>query len=187
MSEWGPTIALCISLIGSAYILTWKGFFTGYGSKKGGNRADSEDLPLTLNQLRKQKHEDMKREQALDIMRAYGTLLEACADLFRTGYRRPKNLVSDNIIDVDADQRKAAWDTASDKFQAGLTTFWQLEQIARLIFPEAIWKQMDVLKKAFIAFRSGMYDDVSEFGNLYSDLENKQEVLSKRLKDELQI
>ena len=187
MSDWGPTIAVCASLLGSAYILTWKGFFTGYGSKKGGNRADNEDLPLTLNQLRKEKHEDMKREQALDIMRAYGTLRESCGALFRSGYRRNQRLISDNIIDVTADEKKAAWDAASDKFQAGLTTFWQLEQIARLVFPKSICVQMDAVKNAFVAFRTGMYDDITQFNDLYTDLEKKQEELSKSLKAELQI
>jgi hypothetical protein len=186
MTAW-QALGICVSLIVGAIIISWKSFFTGYGNTIGTNLATSHDIALVLDNLRKQRHEDMKRDAALDIMRVYGTLLEASLALFSTAHGRPSALARQTFIEVDEKKEEAKWDAASAKFQAGMTQFWQQEQIARLIFPESIQKQLEVLKDAFLNLRARTYEDAGHFHSLHRDLTTEQENLSKMIRAELQI
>ena len=96
----------------------------------------------------------MKRGAALDIMRAYGTLLQASLALF--GVASDRNLFQ-HRLDVTNEMRDKSsekHDVAYQKYQTAMTTFWQLEQIARLIFPQSICEKMAVVKDAFVVLPS---------------------------------
>ena len=164
-----------------------EGVLGSYGQTRGKNLADRHDVTLLLDELRKQKHEDMKREAALDIMRAYGTLLQASLALF--GVASDRNLFQ-HRLDVTNEMRDKSsekHDVAYQKYQTAMTTFWQLEQIARLIFPQSICEKMAVVKDAFNEFTVETYQNNTKFTPLYDALVKKQEELSIAIKAELQI
>lgn len=203
---WWQVIGLCLSLIVSAIIIAWKGFFKKYGETTGDLLSMKHNIDLILEQqkrttevtetikselsdrsLAKQRREEMKRDAALDIMRAYGSLLEASYKLFDVSLNNPIKNLPDDIIDMNARDRDEKWKVASDKFQAHMTTLWQLEQIAKLIFSETIQKQIDSVKKSFNSLRDDVYENATNFLGAHGRLKAEQEKLSVAIKAELEI
>jgi hypothetical protein len=87
----------------SALIVSWEGFFfSAYGQKRGETLATKHDIDLVLEQLEKatkltenirseiisdksiakQRHEDIKRDAALDVMRIEGEFEHVLNSLF---------------------------------------------------------------------------------------------------------
>jgi len=52
MTTW-QAVGICGSLIVSALIVSWKGFFSAYGQKRGETLATKHDIDLVLEQLEK--------------------------------------------------------------------------------------------------------------------------------------
>jgi hypothetical protein len=164
-----------------------EGFFTGYGQKRGENLATQHDIAMVLDQLRRQRHEDMKREAALDIMRVYGTLLQASFALFQVAASRAILQHQPDLNNVMRQKSSDDWESAYKQFQDGMKTFWQLEQMARLIFPTNICNQMKIVKDAFQELVTKTYENTGAFDPLHKALEAKQQELSNAIKAELQI
>jgi hypothetical protein len=194
-------ILWALSIIAALFI----GAAKSYMGEKGKNLATKEDLQDVVDQVKvvtrtteqirtelseatwsKQRHWDLKRDTALEIMRAYGTLLEISYDLFTSTIGRPKAIVGEAYLPVDP-KHQAAWDAASARFQKQLTHLWELEQITSLIFPENISKQFATLKGTFLELRSGTYEDSTKFFPLIRKLEEDQKILGELIKADLNV
>jgi hypothetical protein len=68
-----------------------------------------------------------------------------------------------------------------------MTQFWQLEQIAKLIFPRNVSEKMEIVKRAFGEYVGGIYGDDRKFIPLMDAIVAKQEELSKTIRAELPI
>lgn len=187
-------ILWALSIIVALFI----GAAKSYMGEKGKNLATKEDIEkltrvqeeikkeLSEDTWSKQRHWDLKRDTALEIMRAYGTLLEISYDLFTSTIGRAKAIVGEGYSPTDP-KHQAAWDAASARFQKQLTHIWELEQITSLIFPENIGKQFVTLKGTFLELGSGTYEDSAKFFPLIRKLEEDQKILGELIKADLNV
>jgi hypothetical protein len=131
---------------------------------------------------KEKRYEDM-RTTAVEIMKSYGTLLRASSELFAA-----KGLANVSEVTGTQELKKQAsekWDLAYQKFSDAMTTFWQLEEIAKLFFPERIWAKMENTKNAFNKLVTETYENNLRFNPLYEELKVKQLELSSALRTEL--
>jgi hypothetical protein len=203
MQTW-MGISILIVLAANIIVLVFSSFFKGYGQKKGENLATKEDLKGVVEQVKavtrtteeikseisgeswaKQRHWDIKRDTAMDIMRVYGRLQEASANLFEAAsYRDMAQHLTSQEVNAKAAQKH---ETAYKQFQAAMTTFWQLEEIARLIFSTKVYEKMDIVKRAFNKLAAALFEDNGKFDPLFEELRAKQEDLATTIRAELGI
>jgi hypothetical protein len=120
-------------------------------------------------------------------MRVYGTLLEASAELFATEGDN-KRLAYQTDVKPEVKEKVAlAYDAANKKFRSSMTTFWQLEEIARLIFSNRVVEKMAVVKDAFNEMAVEVIQDNRKLDSLFETLRVKQEDLAKTIRTELEI
>jgi hypothetical protein len=184
----------------------WRGLVGKYGEKSGELLAIERNLDLVLNEqqktteiteqiktdladksVAKQKHDEMKRATALDIMRVYGNLLEASAALFGAEGDLKRLGFQLDVKPEVREKRSLAYDEANKKFRSSMTVFWQLEEITRLIFSNTVVEKMKTVKDAFNEMAVEVIQDNRKLDSLFDALRVKQDDLAKTLRVELEI
>jgi hypothetical protein len=69
--------------------------------------------------LSKQKHDDMKRETALEMMRVFGTMQEAAVNLYDAIFALNRLPNQPHLSDEERQKTKLKYDVAYKQFQAG--------------------------------------------------------------------
>jgi hypothetical protein len=164
MTTW-QAVGICGSLIVSALIVSWKGFFSAYGQKRGETLATKHDIDLVLEQLEKatkltenirseisdksiakQRHKDIQRDAALDVMRIEGEFEQVLNSLFfleqgMETAREKNNLTL--LRTYNADFQKEY-----DSYVRTITKFWQARAMLGLVFSDAVVKKMGNVQTA---------------------------------------
>ncbi len=203
----GATVVAVAPVVYGVATKAMDNYMEGYAKKKGETLATKEDLEEISRQLEKttrvaeetkaqvtdksvakQKNDEMKRAAALEIMRMFGTMQQAAVS-FYDGMVAVNRL--GNIVDPSEETRKEAREkyiAGNKQFQDGLTTLWQLEQVARVVFPtQVVHEKVGVLKRGFIGFRGGVTGDDRQFEPLLDAINLKQQDLADAIKAQLDI
>jgi hypothetical protein len=152
----------------------------------------SEEIKSNISQRdwSKQQRWDMQRDVAVEVMRLYGSMLRSISQLFEiTVYR-------DAIVDGKIEATKERAKQIEDEYQAArettlthLTTYWQLEEVCRLVFTDKVQKYMAAIKDEYKKTGDSIWahemDDMKKLGRALEALSEKQDGLSKSMREEL--
>ena len=132
----------------------------------------------------------MQREFAVDVMRLYGSMLRSISQLWElTIYR-------DAIVDRTMDATKEHANKIEDEYMAArettlthLTSYWQLEEVCRLVFSEDVLKRMAAVKDEYKNLGDSIWahemEKMEKLGSALDALDAKQDALSKSMREEL--
>jgi len=143
---------------------------------------------LTEETWAKQRHWELKRDTAIEIMRLFGSLLEGSRNVFEAAIKKRQ---ADAGGDPDSKAKASKqYEDSYVHFAAAMTMYWQQEEIAKLVFSAPISEKIGVLKRKFQAlvaeyYQAGGMSPRSEA--LYVELQAAKEELAKALRLELQI
>jgi hypothetical protein len=99
---------------------------------------------LSDKSFSKQRHWDIKRDAALEIMRMQGTLYETIGHLWQA--RDIHYRAELQNIKKDEEAALASYNATLKVLNPIMTSFWQLEEVARLVFSASIYEKMETLK-----------------------------------------
>jgi hypothetical protein len=194
--------------IGWALSILAAGFFGGYlhayMSKKGEFRAETENLPKAVEHTEKtteaveavrakfgdkshakQRRDDKRLDTSMEIMQLFGTMKQVALDYF-VGIVAMNRLQF--MVDPPEVLRNSAIEqseSAMQRSQALLVQLWQLEETTKLIFSEEVHKKLGAVAHAFNQIRAEVYKDSRNFDPLLKTLAERQEEVSKVIKEEL--
>ena len=137
----------------------------------------------------KQRHWDMQREVAVEIMRLFGNMLRAASRLSELEVYYVA--ITDRKKDAnkeDADKIREEYGSAREVTLAHLTTYWQLEEVSRLVFSDNVQSRMAAVKNDYQKLTASIWAhevDNMKLGDGLKSLLAKQDALSKAIRIEL--
>lgn len=145
----------------------------------------SEEIKSKI--LGRQRLWELKRETALDIMRAGGKLREELLKLWIiSGHAtRHEKVVGFTTIKIMDDKDMAAWDAMVEQYRGEETVVWQLQQIAALAFPIGVCEQLERVRDTCSKIRLEIYTDPDSYLKRAKDLKLEQDKLAQMIKDDL--
>jgi hypothetical protein len=136
----------------------------------------------------KQRHWELKRDTAVELMRLFGTLFEKSLDIFKAaGGQRYADESNNSDRKLEARARGTA---AFDAFMAEMAKFWQQEQIAKLIFPAEVHQKLENLKGMLSKFAGETSEgagDAARYKESFERITETQEDLARTLRRDLKI
>jgi hypothetical protein len=206
IETWQAVLVMVIGAL-NVVALLFNSFFKSYAEKKGENLATKEDLKDVVDQVKRvtltteeikseisqrdwseQRSWDMKRDTAIDIMKTYGTLLQTSIALLEAAVREERAYETG---DQDNKRRMhAEYAAAYKEYAAAMAFFWQVEEIAKLIFSTEVAADLNTVKESFNAVVVRIVDNAREAArsdSLFKDLRKQQEALSRAIRGELDL
>jgi hypothetical protein len=175
MQKW-TIAAFLISAAINVLVLVFAAFFKAYGTKKGENLATKEDLQDVLDQVKavtrtteeiktelsektwsKQRHWDMKRDAALDVMKIFGEMEQILNNVFHIG--NPETIARSKQSVVLANDHIQDYRNALDQYLAAIRKFWQASDTIALVFSTEVSKHMDAVQNALARLAALLGDD----------------------------
>jgi hypothetical protein len=206
IETWQAILVMVVGVL-NVVALIFNAFFKSYAEKKGENLATKEDVKYIIAQVKQvtstteeiksqfskrdwseQRTWEMKRDTAIDIMKTYGTLLQTSIALFEAAVR-------DEVAfrKRDEEEKKltsAEYDAAYKEYSAAIAFFWQVEEIAKLIFSSDVAKAMKTVKDSFTALAVKIVDNATAAAStesLFTDVYMNQTALSEAIRTELKL
>jgi hypothetical protein len=136
----------------------------------------------------RQRFWELKRETALDIMRAEGKLREELLKLFIISDHaaREDKVVGYETIKLWSDAKdKDEWNNIVEQYRNDDTVFWQLQHIAALAFPSAICEQLERIRDTYSNIRVEIYSSPKSYFKRIEDLKVEQDKLAQMIRDDL--
>jgi hypothetical protein len=168
-------------------------YFGPYLKKKGENLATKEDLQLIVDQVSavtktteeinaqisnevwdRQKRWEMKKEAAIDVMKATSALRHA---LFKLG-----ELSSDPRLGDEAREARA-----ESRFREGLEMFMQAEAIAALVCNKTVHAHMKPLMKSAFDVGDALENDKLKSDEKVAEFRGRLTMLQAAIRDDLGI
>ena len=145
----------------------------------------SEEIKSKI--LGRQRLWELKRETALDIMRAGGKLREELLKLWIiSGHAtRHEKVVGFTTIKIMDDKDAAAWTAIVEQYRGEVTVVWQLQQIAALAFPIGVCEQLERVRDTYSKIRMEIFTDPDSYLKREEDLKLEQNKLAQMIKDNL--
>ena len=192
---------------GRNHLCYWRSFVGKYGEKGGELLAMKHNIELILDQQKKtteltetikteisdkslarQRHEEMKRDTALEIMQLFGTLQEAALDMHNAIY-------SLNRIQFDLNASEERKKKTHDDYECARKQLAGRNDKALAVAADSkigisnyyLRRRIEALKLAVHAFWGGIYGDDSKFVPLMEAVNAREEELLNSIKTELQI
>jgi hypothetical protein len=175
MQTW-TIAAFLISAAINVLVLVFAAFFKAYGTKKGENLATKEDLQNVLEQVKavtrtteeiktelsektwsKQRHWDMKRDAALDVMKIFGEMEQILNNVFHI--RNPETIARSKQTVELANDHIQDYKNALDQYLAGIRKFWQARESVALVFSIEVSKHMNAVQNALAQLAALLGDD----------------------------
>jgi len=88
------------------------------------------------------------------------------------------------------DKARVGYDSANRTYDATMTIYWQVQEIARLVFSDTVFQRVKNVKQGFEALTAEMIAEggVSlKFNDLFDELQDKQKALAESMRAELEI
>src|ERR1700722_320823 len=164
MQTW-TIAAFLISAAINVLVLVFAAFLKAYGTKKGENLATKEDLQNVLEQVKavtrtteeiktdlsekawsKQRHWDMKRDAALDVVKIFGEMEQILNNVFHI--RNPETITRSKQTVELANDHIQDNKNALDQYLAAIRKFWQAKETVALVFSIEVSKHMNAVQNA---------------------------------------
>ncbi|HEY7402806.1 MAG TPA: hypothetical protein VIB39_04755 [Candidatus Angelobacter sp.] len=139
----------------------------------------------------KQRQREMQREVAVEVMRLFGTMLRGASQLWEmtTYYDAVVAEKRGGATKEQAQKFEEEWQAAREETLTHVTTYWQLEEVCRLVFSEAFRSCMAAVKDEYSQLTASIsahkVDSTEKLGKGLNALIAKQDVLSNALRSEL--
>jgi hypothetical protein len=136
---------------------------------------------------KRQKFWELKRDTAVEIMRLFGSQREAAIGMY-DALKIVNRLQGEAAPSPEQKQKaQAKHDSAQKQFQAGITQLWQLQNIARLVFPIGVYQKMEAVQSAMSELIGDVYGNNQNFISLMNQIVEKQENASIAIRQELKV
>ena len=175
MQTW-TIAAFLISAAINVLVLVFAAFLKAYGTKKGENLATKEDLQNVLEQVKavtrtteeiktdlsekawsKQRHWDMKRDAALDVVKIFGEMEQILNNVFHI--RNPETITRSKQTVELANDHIQDNKNALDQYLAAIRKFWQAKETVALVFSIEVSKHMNAVQNALAQLAALLGDD----------------------------
>lgn len=213
MNTFYINVVWLLSILGALFI---GGYLKSYFSKKGENLATKEDIEkltrvqeeikaeLSERTWSKQRHWDLKRDTALEVMRVFGELQQLLNSLFHE--LKPGDdpmSTTASITNIAVAQGIAAATSAANKqieerkillneYLLTMRKFWQAQGIVGMVFSGDISKLMNDVQNALahlvslLSQRDPPFTEAEKTSRM-TNLSLKETLLTEAIRKELQI
>jgi hypothetical protein len=166
-------IGWALSILAAAF---FGGFLHAYMAKMGENRAAKDSLKDAVKQLKiftetaegiktelseatwsKQRHWDMKRDAALNVMNIFGEMEQILNNIFHI--RNPETMAKASANETMKQEHINAYKVALEDYLAAIRKLWQARQNVALVFSEEVSKGMDEVQNALAQLAALLGDD----------------------------
>lgn len=175
METWA-VVLVCVTSGLNVIAAVFTAFFKGYAEKKGENLATKEDLQDVVNQVKavtrtteeiktelleatwsKQRHWDMKRDAALNVMNIFGEMEQILNNIFHI--RNPETIAKASVNEIMKQEHINGYKVALEDYLAAIRKLWQARQNVALVFSEEVSKGMDEVQNALAQLAALLGDD----------------------------
>ena len=135
----------------------------------------------------KQKRWEMQREVAVEVMRLFGTMLRGVSQFWGTTV----SYNAQNINEGPPKHVREEWEAANEATETHVMTYWQLEEVCRLVFSENVRSRMADIKDEYQKLTTSILNEenyVKSKAKLDKGLRAllaKQDALSNAIRTEL--